>query len=149
MIGGERCVRRSPRQRDRAPVLVDHELSLGVAAQDAADEADVVQETGGDEVDVILWLDRVRQRPSSQDVAANHGYKHGVLVRVVERVAPGDAFNCRSGQRAQTLGFVVLARAKNLAEVFGEILAELLRGHGRNHIHFVGSQRGGQPWVLS
>src|ERR1700733_9036521 len=108
MIGGKRRVRRATRQRDRSPVLVDDELSLGVAAQDAADKADVMQEAGDDEVDVILWLDRVRQRPSSQDVAANHGYKHGVLVRVVERVAPGDAFNRRSGQRAQALGFIVL-----------------------------------------
>ena len=149
MIGGKRRVRRSARQRNRSPVLVDDELSLGVAAQDAADEADVVQETGDDEVDVILRLDRVRQRPSSQDVAADHGYEHGVFVRVVERVAPGDAFDRRPGQRAQALGFVVLARAKNLAEVFREKLAKLLRGHGRNHIHFVGSQRGGQPWVSS
>ena len=149
MIGGKRRVRRSPRQRDRSAVLVDDELGLGVAAQDAADEADVVQQTGDDEVDVILRLDGVRERPSSQDVAANHRYEHGVLVRVVERVAPGDAFDRRPGQRAQALGFVVLARAKNLAEVFREILAELLRGHGRNHIHFVGSQKGGQPWVSS
>jgi hypothetical protein len=116
---------------------------------DAADKAVVVQETGNDEVDVILRLDRVRDGPSSQDVAANHGYEHGVLVGVVERIAPGDAFDRRPGQRAEALGFVVLTRAKNLAEVFREKLAELLRGHGRNHIHFVGSQRGGRPWVSS
>ena len=149
MIGGKRRVRRSTRQRNRSAVLVDDELSLGVAAEDAADEADVVQETGYDEVDIILWLDRMREGPASQDVAANHGDEHGVFVGVIERIAPGDAFDRRPGQRAQALGFVVLTRAKNLAEVFGEKLAELLRGHGRNHIHFVGSQRGGQPWVSS
>ena len=149
MIGGERRVRGPARQRHRSSVLVDDELSLGVAAQDAADEADVVQETGDDEVHVILWLDPMRQRAATQDVAANHGYEHGVFVGVVERVAPGDAFDRGSGQRAKALSFVVLTRAKNLAEVFREKLAKLLRGHRRNHIHLVGSQRGGQPWVSS
>src|SRR4029077_16303246 len=64
MIGGKRRVRRSTRQRNRSPVLVDDELSLGVAAQDAADEADVVQETGDKEGDGILWLDRGRRPPA-------------------------------------------------------------------------------------
>src|SRR5271156_5591206 len=126
MIGGKRRVRRSTPQRNRSPGLVDDELRLGVAAQDAANEADVVQKAGDNEVDVILRLDRVRERPPSQDVAADHGYEHRVFVGVVERVAPGDAFDRRPGQRAQALGLVVLARAKEFAEVFGKKLAKLL-----------------------
>ena len=143
MISGKRGVGGAARQSNRPAVLVDDELTLGVATEDAANEADIVQETGDDEVNVILGLDRVRERASSKDVAADHGDEHSVFVRVVERVAPGDAFNRRSGQRAQALGFVVLTRAKQFAEVFGEKFAKLLRGQRRNHIHLVGSQRGG------
>ena len=108
-----------------------------------------MQKAGDDEVNVVLGLDRVGQRPPSQNIAANHGYKHGVLVIVVERVAPGDAFDRRSGQHAQPLGLVALARAKEFAEVFREKLAKFLRGQRRNHIHLVGSQTGGQPWASS
>ena len=140
MIGGERRVGRAARERDRSSALVDDELALGVAAQDAADEADVVQETGDDEVHVILGLDPMRQRPPSQDVAADRGHEHGVFVVVIERVAPGDALDRRSRERAQALGFVAFSRAKNLAEVFRQKLAKLLGRNRGNRIHLVGSR---------
>ena len=147
MIGRKRSVRRAAREGDGLAASVDDEFGLGVAAQDTADESDVVEKAGDDQVDVVRRLDTARKRPPAKNVAADNRHQHGVFVGVIERVAPGDALDRRSRQRAEALRFVVLRRAKNLAEVFRQILAELLRGHGRYHIHFVGSQRGGQPWV--
>ena len=123
------------------PLLVDDELGLGVAAQNPADEADVVEEAGDDEVHVIFRLDPMRQRASAQNVAAHDGHQHGVLVGVIERVAAGDALDRRSRQRAEPLGFIALSRAKNLAEVFRQKLAKFLGRHRGNCFHLVGSPK--------
>ncbi len=61
-----------------------------VALQDAAHEADVVQQAGADQVHIVGRLDTLRQDPAAQDVAADGGHQHRMLEIVVERVALGD-----------------------------------------------------------
>jgi hypothetical protein len=135
MIGRERGVGGAARQLHRVPAAVDDELGRSVAAQHAAHEADVVQKAGDDQVTVILRFERLRQGAAEQDVAADRGHQHGMLEVVVEGVAPSDALDRDSRQRAHALGQIVVRRTEDFAEVVGDQLAEPPGRHGRNCVH--------------
>jgi hypothetical protein len=80
------------------------EFGTGVAAQNSANEADVVQKTGDDEVTVIVGLEPLRQRAPEQDVAADRRHQDGMLEVVVEGVAPAEALDRDPRQPAHALG---------------------------------------------
>ena len=111
------------------------EFGTGVAAQNSANEADVVQKTGDDEVTVIVGLEPLRQRAPEQDVAADRRHQDGMFEVVVEGVAPAEVLDRDSRQPAYALGQIVVGRTEDLAEVFRDELAELFGRDGRHCVH--------------
>jgi 5-methyltetrahydropteroyltriglutamate--homocysteine methyltransferase len=104
MIGCQRGVGGAARQLHRLAAAIDDEFGTGVAAQNSANEADVVQKTGDDEVTVIVGLEPLRQRAPEQDVAADRRHQDGMLEVVVEGVAPAEALDRDPRQPAHALG---------------------------------------------
>ena len=135
VIGHQRGVRGAAGQRDLVAGLVDDEFRPGVALQNAAHEADVVQKAGANEMDVVFGHDPVGEHASAQDVAADHRHKHRVFEIVVERVASGDALDGAPRKRPETLGHFVMRRAENVPEIVGKKLPQLLGRRGRDRFH--------------
>ena len=135
MIGRERGVGGAARQLHRLAAAIDDELGTGVAAQNPANESDVVQKTGDDEVTVVLGLEPLRQRAPEQDVAADRRHQDGMLEVVVEGVAPAEVLDRDSRQPAYALGQIVVGRTEDFAEVFCDEFAELLGRDGRHCVH--------------
>ena len=135
MIGRKRSVGSAARELHRLAVVIDDELGLGVAAQHAADETNVVQKTGHDEVAVVLRLDTLRHRAAEQNVAADRRHQDGMFEVVVEGVAPAEALDRDLSQPAYALGQIVVRRTEDFAEVVGDEPAELLGRHGCDRVH--------------
>ena len=110
VVRHERGVRGAAGKRDLVAGLVDHEFRPGVAIQNPAHEADVVQKTGADQMSVVFGHDPVGQHAPAQDVAADHRDQHRMFEIVVEGVAAGDALDGAAGQGAQTFGHFVMRR---------------------------------------
>ena len=135
MISRKRSVRGAARQLHGIAVVIDDELGLGVAAQHAANETDVVQKTSHDEMAVVLRLDALRHGAAEQNIAADRGHQDGMLEVVVEGVAPAEAFDRDPSKAAYALGQIVVRRAEDFAEVVGDEPAELLGRHRCDRVH--------------
>ena len=135
MIGRKRSVGGAARELHRLAAVIDDELGLGVAAQNPADETNVVQKTGHDEMTVVVRLDTLRHGAAEQNVAADCRHQDRMLEVVVEGVASAEALDRDSRQPAYALGQIVVGRTEDLAEVFCDELAELLGRDGRHCVH--------------
>ena len=138
MIWRQCRVRRAARQGDGFSALVDDEIGLGIALENTAHIADIVQQAGHDEVIVVDRFNTFTQRPSSENVTVDQGHKHRVLEIMIERIGSAEAFHGAPGERTQSLGAVILRRAEYLPKIFGEKLAEPFGRNGRNCPHLIG-----------
>ena len=91
---GQQCrVGRTARQFGLVAFGVDDVTVIAVAFENAAHIADVVQQTGDQQMGVIAGIGRRQQRPAFHDVVADHRHQHGVFDVVIKRVAVADAFD--------------------------------------------------------
>src|SRR5713101_8097015 len=136
MIRCKRRIRCAARQCDFRSLGVNDEFSFGIAAQDAAHIANVMQQTGGNQVAIVLSFYSLMHHHSMQNVASDLGDLQGVFVVVVKRVAPGQTFDDAPRQRAYAFRPIVACRTKNLAKIPGEEIAELVCRDGRYRFHW-------------
>src|SRR6185437_8745136 len=107
----------------------------GIAAQYAANIADVVQQAGNDEVGVVGRLDAPRHSQALQYVTAGHRNQPRMLVVVIERVALSNAFDGDPGERTEAFRQIVLRGTKNFTEVPGQESAKLASRRRRDGSH--------------
>src|SRR5882672_9612202 len=136
VIRCERRIRCAARQRDFRSLGVNDEFSFGIAAQDAAHIANVMQQTGGDQIAIVLSFQSLMHHHSMQNVASDHGDLQRVFVIVVKRVAPGQTFDGAPRLRTYTLRLIVACGTKNSAKIPGEEIAELVCRDRRYRSHW-------------
>jgi hypothetical protein len=81
-----------------------------------------MQQTGNDEVGVIVWLDAFGQRSATQVVASDQGDQKGMLDVVVECIALAQALQSNTSNAVEPLGMLVMRRAKELSDILGRSL---------------------------
>src|SRR5215472_13868989 len=114
MMRLQRGVRRTARQFDLVAFGVDNIAIFAVTGKNAAHIADVMQQTGDEEVRDIAGIGRSQQGAALHDVIADERDQHRVLDIVIKRIAVADAFKCDSGNRWDQFGQMSMGRTKIL-----------------------------------
>ena len=120
MIGRERGVGGTARQFHLSAAGLDDEAVAPVPFDDPADVADVVRQTGGDEVRIFDRRRIDQHRPPFEDVVAGQGDEHRVLDVVVEGVAVADAFQGELRREGNDFGQARMRAPEPILHVGGE-----------------------------
>src|SRR6516165_4658723 len=120
VVRQERGIRRTTRQFDLVAFAIDHVAIFAVAAENTAHIADIMQQTGDEEVRDITGIGRAQQSAALDDVITHERDQHRVLDVMIKRIAIADALKSDSGNRRDQFGQMSMGRTKISVQMLGK-----------------------------
>src|SRR5450755_3369703 len=133
MIGRERRVR-GARQGDFFAVLINDKFCLVVVIQNSPNVTDIVEQAGDNKMSIVGGFDALAHHPSPQNIPTDESDKDRMFEVMIKGIAPAEAFDGAAGERAKSLGNVLMPRTKHLAEILANEIAERLGNHRRDRL---------------